>query len=335
VTYRGAGTVRGPLHFVGTPFPGISVTNEGRIYFDSASGKFKASENGGAYVDLVNPATAGGWTDDGTVVRLTTVTDQVGIGTATPAATAKLEVDASSGGFVTAVRLSGGGTLRFATTATPTVAGDLGCTVATGRITAFTDSAARDLAYLGEAPYAETDEYIPQPEAQVTTNSTRVAQTTYDGASFALARRVTFNRLILRLTAVTGTPTLSVLIYQAAQGGSGAGATSRVATCSLSPVATGTFTLTPAEGTVTLLPGLVFVLIGRSSAAGSATFRTYTVQTDDLLNANVDVNTHPVSFTTTISATTNPATFDPRATPTGQATPSALDTALLFRLRNV
>lgn len=36
--------------------------------------------------DIPALATAGGWTDDGTIVRLTTSTDQVGIGTATPVA---------------------------------------------------------------------------------------------------------------------------------------------------------------------------------------------------------------------------------------------------------
>jgi len=102
VSHRGAGTIRGPLHFVGTPSPGDSVSNEGRIYFDSVSGKFKVSEDGGVYVDLVNPASAAGWTDDGTVVRLTTATNQVGIGTATPDAAAKLQVDASAGGFAQA-----------------------------------------------------------------------------------------------------------------------------------------------------------------------------------------------------------------------------------------
>lgn len=35
----------------------------------------------------------GGWTDDGTVVRLTTSSDQVGVGTATPATTLRMEVE--------------------------------------------------------------------------------------------------------------------------------------------------------------------------------------------------------------------------------------------------
>ena len=79
--------------------PGLSLASEGRIYFDSALNAFVVSENGGAYVPLTNPTSGGGWTDDGTVVRLTTATDQVGIGTATPDPTAKVEIDASAGGF--------------------------------------------------------------------------------------------------------------------------------------------------------------------------------------------------------------------------------------------
>jgi len=53
VTYRGGGTTRGPLHFIGTTSPGVSALSEGRIYFDSVANKFKVSENNGAYVDLV------------------------------------------------------------------------------------------------------------------------------------------------------------------------------------------------------------------------------------------------------------------------------------------
>lgn len=332
MSYRGGGTTRGPLHLNATASPGLSVASEGRIYFDSGTNKFLVSENGGAYVDLVGTS---GWTDDGTVVRLTTANDQVGVGTTTPAATAKLEVDSSSGGFAESIRLSGGGTIRFTADATPTAAGELGATVATGRITAFIDSAARDLAYLGEAPFTEDDEIILIPEGQVTGNATRVAQPVYDGASFLVTRRTTFNRLLLRITAVTGAPTVSILVYQAAQGGSGAGSTSLVATCSVSPGAPGNFTATPTEGTVTLLPGICFILIGRSSAGGSATFRTYTSTTNDLLNANMNVNTHPVTFTTAIAANTTPGTFDPRQNPTGEATASTLNVGLTVRLRNV
>jgi hypothetical protein len=92
MSYRGAGTVRGPLHFEGITNPGVSALGEGRIYFDTGTNTFQVSENNGAYVPLTNPSSAGGWTDDGTVVRLTTVTDGVGIGIATPAASSRLEV---------------------------------------------------------------------------------------------------------------------------------------------------------------------------------------------------------------------------------------------------
>lgn len=37
----------------GIAAPAVSNAGEGRIYFDSSSNKFKVSENGGAYVDLV------------------------------------------------------------------------------------------------------------------------------------------------------------------------------------------------------------------------------------------------------------------------------------------
>ena len=40
----------------------------------------------------ISSSIGGGWTDAGTIVRLTTVTDQVGIGTATPAVNTKLQV---------------------------------------------------------------------------------------------------------------------------------------------------------------------------------------------------------------------------------------------------
>lgn len=46
-----------------------------------------------------NPS-AGGWIDDGTVVRLTTSTDSVAIGTATPDASAKLDITSTTKGFL-------------------------------------------------------------------------------------------------------------------------------------------------------------------------------------------------------------------------------------------
>jgi hypothetical protein len=81
-----------PLDFPGmAAAPPLSPAGSARMYFDTAAGKLKVSESGAAYVDVVGGGGGGGgWTDDGTVVRLTTPTDAVGIGTAAPGA--KLDV---------------------------------------------------------------------------------------------------------------------------------------------------------------------------------------------------------------------------------------------------
>ncbi|MBI5623786.1 MAG: tail fiber domain-containing protein [Elusimicrobia bacterium] len=65
--------------------PPLSATDQGAIYFDATADKFRVSENGGGYVDLLNQASAGGWTDGGTAVRLSDAGDKVGIGTTSPA----------------------------------------------------------------------------------------------------------------------------------------------------------------------------------------------------------------------------------------------------------
>lgn len=72
--------------FAGDP---SSLAN-GDIWYNSSTTKFRARENG-ATVDLISAGTASGWTDDGTVVRLTTSTDNVTIGSAT--AGGKLFID--------------------------------------------------------------------------------------------------------------------------------------------------------------------------------------------------------------------------------------------------
>ncbi|WP_413612346.1 beta strand repeat-containing protein [Bdellovibrio sp. HCB-110] len=79
--------------------PALSPTDQGRIYFDSTANKFKVSENGGAYVDLL--PTSGGsiggsgsagkiakFTDSGTIgdSALTESSGSVGVGTASPTA---------------------------------------------------------------------------------------------------------------------------------------------------------------------------------------------------------------------------------------------------------
>lgn len=52
----------GSHSFGGTTGIAVSAAGQGRIYFDSGTNTFKASQNGGAYVDLVNVAAPGGTT---------------------------------------------------------------------------------------------------------------------------------------------------------------------------------------------------------------------------------------------------------------------------------
>jgi len=57
--------------------------------------------NGSSWAPLGGGGSAGGgWTDDGTVVRLTTSTDFVGIGTASPAATSALDITSTTKGIL-------------------------------------------------------------------------------------------------------------------------------------------------------------------------------------------------------------------------------------------
>ncbi len=92
MSYISGGTTRGVLRLnAPATTPALSVAGEGRIYFDGT--QFQASQNGAAYTPVVGGGGGGGgWTDDGTVVRLTTVGDGVGIGITSIAVGSKLEV---------------------------------------------------------------------------------------------------------------------------------------------------------------------------------------------------------------------------------------------------
>jgi hypothetical protein len=74
--------------------PAVSTAGSGALYFDSTSNTFKISQNAGAYVDIGTALFGGGWTKTGTDVHLTTSTDSVGIGTASPAR----KLDVTDGG---------------------------------------------------------------------------------------------------------------------------------------------------------------------------------------------------------------------------------------------
>lgn len=93
----------------------VSALSQGRFRYNNALSRLEYSENGGPWTPLTGGGSAGGWTDDGLVVRLTTSTDTVSIGNNLMLGTEKLRVTAGSvlfDGAVGAVPVSGAGT-RF------------------------------------------------------------------------------------------------------------------------------------------------------------------------------------------------------------------------------
>jgi hypothetical protein len=95
---------------VGTPIsPAPGAGETGLMVFNTATAGVPPNDvvpgfyywNGTAWAPLgAGGSTSGGWTDDGTVVRLTTSTDFVGIGTASPAATSALDISSTTKGLL-------------------------------------------------------------------------------------------------------------------------------------------------------------------------------------------------------------------------------------------
>ncbi|MBC7694940.1 MAG: hypothetical protein H7141_05765, partial [Burkholderiales bacterium] len=83
--------------------PSLSPINEGKIYFDKPSGKFKVSENGLPYVNLIGGGSSP-WTQSAGIVTLNNIGDKVGIGTNFPAF--KLDVT-GNGRFTTGIESNG------------------------------------------------------------------------------------------------------------------------------------------------------------------------------------------------------------------------------------
>lgn len=188
---------------------------------------------------------------------------------------------------------------------------------------------------LGTQDVVELNTEYLLPEVRVSSRSTVGDSATFSGASFYVQRQIQFNRIIIQATAKTGSPTLRLLIFQSSDG-TASNTVTRVATCTAVAITgAGTYVMTPSEGTVTLKRGICFVLFGNDAGTGSFTLRSHGVTSFDLLNTNIDADCHPVTFTTTISATTTPATIDIRQPATGNLTGTNTNVALIVVLKKV
>jgi len=149
----------------------------------------------------------------------------------------------------------------------------------------------------------------PRPEGTfLAGQALRAAQlNTFEGGAFRLFRKSIMNRLIFRLTG-GGPVTLDFALYQTANGG--AGVANKVATITgfVAAAAPANYEVPFTEGDVTFEEGSVFLIWCKTAGAG--TVRVYGIQTYDLLNTNVQPNTHPLVFTTTL-APPAPATINP------------------------
>ena len=75
---NGGAAFRSSTTWTGMAAPAASAAGNGGIYFDSAASKFKVSENGGGYVNLVGAgSSAGGWTESAPNVSLSNPSDNV------------------------------------------------------------------------------------------------------------------------------------------------------------------------------------------------------------------------------------------------------------------
>jgi hypothetical protein len=70
----------------------VSPGGRARIRFNETLGRLEESIDGAAYVPVGSGAIGGGWTDEGTTVRLTTVTDGVAVGAAAMSGTEKIRI---------------------------------------------------------------------------------------------------------------------------------------------------------------------------------------------------------------------------------------------------
>jgi hypothetical protein len=178
----------------------------------------------------------------------------------------------------------------------------------------------------------EESDYIPIPIGAADGNATHSDATIFDGVAYRTSRPIKFSKITFRVTNVSGGGgTVRVCVYQQPAGASGVA--NLVGTTATSVTTTGNKVANLSEGVVHLQPGRFFILHAKDPGSpGGVTLRVRTNVAVDLFNQNVPSTAFPVSFTTTISGTACPATFNPiNSAGGGEATPSTSDLALIVR----
>lgn len=180
----------------------------------------------------------------------------------------------------------------------------------------------------------QNEQWIPRPVGPYAGQGSRGGQANFDGGMFEIANQTQFNRVIISLQSATPIGAGGrVLIYQTPNGnpGTALNPAQLKATCDFTVPATGAqnVEMTPAEGLVSLLPGIIYVLAGETVATIS--YRRYLTQNYDLFNQGMQAGDIATVFTTAIASNTAPATFNPVA----QAVATTLDARITIRLRKV
>jgi len=235
-----------------------------------------------------------------------------------------------------------GDVARWSATQNAVASGDIGMNTVSGRIQQFRSGLSQSVADLSDIASltTETLEFVPRAEIITTGDAGRADQTNLEGGSYVLDRTTEFNRVHFRISARVGAPTMAWGLYQVSGGVMGTTATRIASATGVGPFgAAGNFTWTPTEGTVTLTAGLVFVLHGRDSGAGSYTLRVYSANSQDLLNQNIPATAdlHPLEYTTTFLASGGlPATINPlQVAVGGDLTPTTTNVVPIVRFENV
>lgn len=178
----------------------------------------------------------------------------------------------------------------------------------------------------GEAQFAE-------PRFRVTGGNVFFsANTNFRGGVFYTGSGQKFNRVWVNVSAYSAGETAAILYYQ---NQTGAALPQLVGTISLfDPGGNGANVATPSENPVILVPGPYYVMWGRDSGGSSYSLEGYTSPNYPLMNGTlVQTGQAPLTFTTTVAATTSPpATFDFKiGGPNGVAGAASTNTGLSLR----